>query len=228
MSTIICQWLFVIGYLLFANDYFAVVHSWLFTCGYLTMIIGKCLLVSDYLLMIIHQFLFTNGCQWLYINVCQYPAFGKMVRGFANGTRDRGSIPGWVIPKTQKWYLMPPCLTLSIIRYVSRVKWSHPGNGVAPSPTPRCSSYWKRSLRVTLDYGRQLYLLTSTYLRMIITWFFICCDFLVVIYQRLLVKCLFVNNYLSVVILQWLLMFICQWLFSSDYLVVTLWVVICQ
>ena len=29
----------------------------------------------------------------------------------------------------------------------------------APSPTPRCSSYRKGSLRVTLDYGRQLYLL---------------------------------------------------------------------
>ena len=41
----------------------------------------------------------------------------------------------------KKWYLIPPCLTLSIIRYVSRVKWSNPGKGVAPSPTPRCSSY---------------------------------------------------------------------------------------
>ena len=29
-----------------------------------------------------------------------------------------------------------------------------------PSPTPRCSSYWKGSLCVTLDYNRQLYLLT--------------------------------------------------------------------
>ena len=28
------------------------------------------------------------------------------------------------------------------------------GNGVAPSPTPWCSSYRKGSLRVTLDYGR--------------------------------------------------------------------------
>ena len=26
---------------------------------------------------------------------------------------------------------MPPCLTLSIIRYGSRVKWSNPGKGVA-------------------------------------------------------------------------------------------------
>ena len=40
-----------------------------------------------------------------------------------------------------KWYLIPTCLTLSNIRYVSRVKWSNPGKGVAPSPTPRCSSY---------------------------------------------------------------------------------------
>ena len=61
--------------------------------------------------------------------------------------------------KTQKWYLIPPCLTLSIIRYVSRVKWSNPGKGVAPSPAPQCSSYWKGSLRVALDYGRQLYYL---------------------------------------------------------------------
>ena len=59
--------------------------------------------------------------------------------------------------RLKKWYLMPPCLTLSIIRYGSRVKWSNPGKGVAPFPTPWCSSYRKGSLRVTLDYGRQLY-----------------------------------------------------------------------
>ena len=43
------------------------------------------------------------------------------------------------------------CLTLNIIRYGSRVKWRNPGKGVAPSPTPWCSSYQKGSLRVTLD-----------------------------------------------------------------------------
>ena len=31
--------------------------------------------------------------------------------------------------------------------------------GVAPFSTPWCSSYWKESLLVTLDYGRQLFLL---------------------------------------------------------------------
>ena len=32
--------------------------------------------------------------------------------------------------------MIPPCFTLSNIRYVSRVKRSNPGKGVAPSPTP--------------------------------------------------------------------------------------------
>ena len=57
---------------------------------------------------------------------------------FANGLGDQGSIVGQIIPKTfKKWYLIPPCLILSIIRYVSRVKWSNPGKGVAPSPSPQ-------------------------------------------------------------------------------------------
>ena len=49
------------------------------------------------------------------------------VRVFTNGPEDLGSIPGRVIPKTQKWHLILPYLTLSNIRYVSRVKWSNSG-----------------------------------------------------------------------------------------------------
>ena len=52
---------------------------------------------------------------------------------------------------------MPPCLTLSIISYGSKVKWSNPEKGVAPFPTPRYCNYRKGGLRVTLDYGRQLF-----------------------------------------------------------------------
>ena len=62
--------------------------------------------------------------------------------------------------RLRKWYLMPPCLTLSIITHGSMVKWGSPGNGVAPSPTTRFSCYWKGSLRVTIDYSRLTYLNT--------------------------------------------------------------------
>ena len=98
------------------------------------------------------------------------PDISMRVKMFANGPGDLGSMPGRVIPKIQKWYLMPPCLTLSIIRYVSRVKWSNLRKAVAPSPTPWCNSYRKGSLRVTLDKGslqvtldkgRQLYFYKS-------------------------------------------------------------------
>ena len=34
---------------------------------------------------------------------------------FANDPENWGLMPGWVIPKTKNWYLMPPYLTLSII-----------------------------------------------------------------------------------------------------------------
>ena len=71
---------------------------------------------------------------------------------FSNCPRDRGSIPSRIIPNTQKCYLIFPCLTLSIIRYRSRIKWSNTGKGVALFSAPRCSSYRKESLWVTLDY----------------------------------------------------------------------------
>ena len=70
--------------------------------------------------------------------------------------------------RLKKWYLIPPCLTLSIIRYGSRVKWSKPKNGVVPSPTLSCCSYWKWSLWVTLDYGHQLYLSPNNLLHKIL------------------------------------------------------------
>ena len=65
--------------------------------------------------------------------------------------------------KTKKWYLISSCLTLSIIRYGSRIKWSSLAKGAAPSPTPRCSSYWKGRLRVAFDYGRPT-IITTIYI----------------------------------------------------------------
>ena len=55
---------------------------------------------------------------------------------FTNGPEDWGSVPGWVIPKTQKMVLDG---TLFNTQHY-KVKWSNLGKGVTPSPTPQCSS----------------------------------------------------------------------------------------
>ena len=51
-----------------------------------------------------------------------------MVKMFANGLGDLGSNPIQVIPKTQKMVLDASLLTLSIIRYGSRVSGAIQGN----------------------------------------------------------------------------------------------------
>ena len=68
---------------------------------------------------------------------------GLVGRVFANGPWDQVSVASY--QNLKKWYLISPCLTLSIIRYISRVEWSNQG-GVAPSPTSRCSSICKGSI----------------------------------------------------------------------------------
>ena len=79
------------------------------------------------------------------------------VRVFANGPGDLGSIPGRVIPKTQKMVLDASLINTQHYKVRIKGKVEQSREGVAPSPTPWCSSYRKWSLRVTLDYGRQLY-----------------------------------------------------------------------
>ena len=64
--------------------------------------------------------------------------------------------------RPKKWCSIPPCLTLRIIRYGTRVKWSNPGKEVASFPTPWCSSYWKGS------YCHQLYIYIYIYILPII------------------------------------------------------------
>ena len=59
--------------------------------------------------------------------------------------------------RLKKWYLIPRCLTFSIIRYVAREKWSNLGKRVVPTLIPQCCSFWKGSLWVTLAYNCQLF-----------------------------------------------------------------------
>ena len=82
-----------------------------------------------------------------------------MSRVFTNGPGDRGSIPGLVIPKTQKMLLDAALFNTQHykVRIKDKVEQSREWSSTLPT-TPRCSSYWKGSLRVTLEYGRQLYL----------------------------------------------------------------------
>ena len=47
--------------------------------------------------------------------------------GQAGRVEETGFNPRLSHTKTQKWYFIPSCLTLSLIRYISRVKRSNSG-----------------------------------------------------------------------------------------------------
>ena len=81
-----------------------------------------------------------------------------MVRVFANGLGDRGSILDRAIPKNQEMVLDAALLNTQHYKVLIKSKWNNPVNGVAPSPTPLCRTYWKGSLQVILDYSQPTYL----------------------------------------------------------------------
>ena len=81
-----------------------------------------------------------------------------------------GSIPGRVIPKTQKLVLDASLLNTQHYKVRIKGKVEQSREGVAPSPTHWCSSYLKGSLRVTLDYGRQLLLLLLLVWYCLVLW----------------------------------------------------------
>ena len=61
--------------------------------------------------------------------------------------------------------MISPCLAISIIRNVSKVKWSNPRKGLALFFTPWCSSYWKGDLQVAHDYGHEIYLPINLFMK---------------------------------------------------------------
>ena len=105
------------------------------------------------------------------------------------------SIPGRVIPKTQKMVLDASLLNTQHYKVRIKSKVEPSREGVAPSPTSWCSSYRKGSLRVTLGYGRQLYfLLIYTYIYIYI-YISICLSFWLPVSLSIYVC---VNSYLLV------------------------------
>ena len=84
-------------------------------------------------------------------------------RVFANGPGDLISIPGHVILKTLKMVLDTSFLSTQQYKVCIKDKEEQSKDRRSALPTLRCSSYWKESLLVALDYGRQLYLLTIVF-----------------------------------------------------------------
>ena len=67
---------------------------------------------------------------------CKLYVEEKLTIVLSSGPEDLGSIPGRVLPKTLKIVL-----DTSFLNTQQYKVGSNPGKGVAPSPTPRCSSY---------------------------------------------------------------------------------------
>ena len=84
---------------------------------------------------------------------------GLVGRGFINVPGDLCAIPGRVIPKTfKKWYLIPPCLIRSNIRYVSKVKLCNPRKVVIEK-----GAFWSPSTTVT-NFTFTLYIYIYIYI----------------------------------------------------------------
>ena len=70
-----------------------------------------------------------------------YMYIGIMVRTFANCSGDQGSIPGQVIPKTQKMVLDTSLLNTKSYKVFIKGKWTIPAKGIVASSTPQSISY---------------------------------------------------------------------------------------
>ena len=69
-----------------------------------------------------------------------------------------------VIPKILKMVLDITLLNTQQYKVRIKVKVDQSWEKSSALPTPRCCSYWKGSLLVALDYGRQLYFVLNTVL----------------------------------------------------------------
>ena len=115
---------------------------------------------------------------------------------FANGPGDRSSILGQVIPKTLKTVLDTFLLNTQQYKVLIKGKIEQSRERVAPSSTPRCSSYRKGSLLVALNYGRQLYFI---YIYIYNFWWYGVNKFLIYIYIYIYIyMCVYVCVCLSV------------------------------
>ena len=81
----------------------------------------------------IFLFLFLHTHIYIYTYI-----IGLVGRVFAKGWETWVQSQFESYQRFKKWLLIPPCLTLRIISYGSKVKWTSPGKGVVPFPTCTC------------------------------------------------------------------------------------------
>ena len=89
---------------------------------------------------------------------------GLVGRAYAIGPGDMGFIPGRFMPKTLKIVLDTSLLNTQQYKVRIKGKVEQSTERGSTSRTLRCSSYWKGSLLVALDYSRQLYLYRYIYI----------------------------------------------------------------
>ena len=87
-------------------------------------------LTLDLLFLLLTSFIVCHAIR----DCLSYRAIGIIVSVFADGTGDRGSVPGRVIPKTQKIVLGASLHNTQHYKIRIKSKRSSPGNEVAPSP----------------------------------------------------------------------------------------------
>ena len=139
-------------YIYISPGSFAYIYIYIYICIFFHLIYNYSAFGYGKILILDHQ----NNKQKLQILEALHirniqPRLNRI--NFQTSANDQGSILSWVIPNTQKWFSMPPYLTQYYYVHI-KGKWSNPGKGVTSSPTPCCSSYWKRSLWAILDYGQ--------------------------------------------------------------------------
>ena len=99
-----------------------------------------------------------SGCELVQIlkkSIHTCPVIGMTVRVFGNSPEDLGPVK----PKTQKMVLDASLLNTHHYKVRIKGKVEQSRERSAPFPTPWCCSYRKGGFRVSLNYGRQLYLL---------------------------------------------------------------------
>ena len=99
--------------------------------------------VSSYFNFALVYYICSSWDKWF--RLYQHRSIGLTVRVFTKGSRDWGSVPGQVKPKTQRMVL--DVALLNTHHYKVQVEESTPGKWAAPFSTPPCRSYWKGSLR---------------------------------------------------------------------------------